>query len=124
MLFGPLVGAAVGVAADLIGCVLVGYAINPILTVGAATIGLLGGLLYRLPRRLPQTLRILMAVGIGHLVGSVVIKTLGLAAFYDMPVGLLMIWRLLNYLIVGILEYILIYFIMKNKAIRSVEDRR
>ena len=124
MLFGPLIGAAVGIAADLIGCVLVGYAINPSLTVGAAVIGLLGGLIYRLAERLPEAIRILLSVGVAHLVGSVVIKTIGLAAFYDMPVGLLMLWRALNYLIVGGVEYPLIYFILKNKAIRSMRYRR
>lgn len=124
MLFGPLIGAAVGVAADLIGCVLVGYAINPILTVGAAIIGATGGLLYRRLVRLPEHGRILLSVSAAHLLGSVVIKTVGLAAFYDMPVGILMLWRLLNYLIVGAMEYTLIYFILKNKAIRSVMFRR
>ena len=124
MLFGPLVGAAVGAVADLIGCVLVGYAINPILTVGAAVIGLLGGLVYRIPWRIPEAARILLSVGIAHLIGSVLIKTVGLATYYDMPMGVLMLWRGLNYLIVGAAEYVLIYFIMKNKAIRSVRYRR
>ena len=124
MLFGPLVGAAVGVAADLIGCVLVGYAINPILTVAAALIGAVGGLIYRIGSRLPEWLRVLSATVLAHLLGSVIVKTLGLAAFYNMPVGMLMLWRLLNYLVVGALEFTLLYFILKNKAIRSVMIRR
>ena len=33
--FGPLAGLTVGACADLIGCLLVGYAINPIITAGA-----------------------------------------------------------------------------------------
>ena len=123
MLFGPLAGVAVGVVADLIGCLLVGYAINPILTVGAAFIGLAGGLIYRLCARLPYSLRLGLAVMTAHLLGSVVIKTVGLAAFYDMPLWILMLWRLLNYLIVGAAEYVLLYFILKNKGIRSVTGR-
>ena len=124
MLFGPLVGAAVGVVADLVGCVLVGYAINPILTVGAALIGGSGGLIWNVTRRFPYGLRVLLAVAFAHLLGSVLVKTLGLAAFYDMPVGILMLWRALNYLIVGVAEGVLIYFIMKNKALLSVAQRR
>lgn len=120
MMFGPVVGAVVGVAADLIGCLLVGYTINPIVTVGAAMIGLVSGLLYRITSRLPYFARLLLAVGVAHLLGSVVIKTVGLSAFYDMPVIVLMLWRLLNYLIVGALEYGLIYPILKNKAIHSL----
>ena len=41
--FGPLVGGAVGLAADLLGCLLVGYAINPLVTLGAAAIGFISG---------------------------------------------------------------------------------
>ncbi|MBQ9798211.1 MAG: folate family ECF transporter S component, partial [Clostridia bacterium] len=45
MVFGPVVGAVVGIVADLVGCLMVGYAINPLVTLGAACVGLLGGLL-------------------------------------------------------------------------------
>ena len=41
--FGPIAGILVGVAADLIGCLLVGYTINPIVTIGAAVIGGVSG---------------------------------------------------------------------------------
>ena len=124
MMFGPLVGAVVGVAADLIGGVLVGYAINPLVTVGAAIIGFASGVLYRVTSKLPYGARIGLSVGVAHVLGSVVIKTLGLSAFYDMPVIVLMLWRLLNYVIVGGLEYALIYPILKNKAIQSILTRR
>ena len=123
MLFGPLVGAAVGVVADLVGCLMVGYAINPILTVAAALIGALGGIVYRLCARLPYPIRLLLAVAAAHLVGSVVVKTVGLAAFYQMPLWTLMLWRLLNYLIVGTVEYVLLYFIVKHKGIRSLTGK-
>ena len=53
MMFGPLVGMTVGVVADLIGCLMVAYAINPLVTLGAACIGLLGGVLFRLTKKLP-----------------------------------------------------------------------
>ena len=33
--YGPLAGAVVGALSDLIGCLLVGYSINPIITAGA-----------------------------------------------------------------------------------------
>ena len=120
MAFGPIVGALVGVVADLIGCLLVGYAINPIITVAAGTIGILSGLSRFLPEpksRLSYLFRIALTVTVAHLVGSVVIKSFGLSVFYDMPLVILMLWRLLNYLIVGILEGFILYHIMKNKAI-------
>jgi ECF transporter S component (folate family) len=42
ILFGPWAGFVVGMVADIIGGVLAGYAINPLITLGAASIGLVG----------------------------------------------------------------------------------
>ena len=119
--FGPLGGALVGVVADLIGCVLVGYVINPIVTAGAFVIGFVSGIVYRLLYRIPH-LHSVVTVGatviLAHLFGSVIVKTFGLAKFYDMPFFILMLWRLLNYVIVGSIEVFLLYFLLKNKRIR------
>ena len=117
MMFGPLVGAAVGVVADLVGCLLVGYAINPIVTLGAALIGLSSGVLYALTEKLPLGVRVTLSVTVAHLLGSVLLKTLGLAAFYSMPLGVLLLWRLLNYVIVGALEVLLCAAVLKNRAL-------
>ena len=57
-----------------------------------------------------------VAVFGAHLVGSVVIKTFGLAKFYQIPFFTLMGWRGLNYLIVGVLEFILLYVLFRNKS--------
>ena len=122
--FGPVIGGVVGTAADLLGCMLVGYAINPLVTLGAASIGLLGGLCWRLFGGLPYGIRLALTVALAHLVGSVGIKTVGLSAFYSMPLGILALWRLLNYAIVGGLELTLLYFVLKNQAIRSLAGKR
>ncbi|MBQ2999346.1 MAG: folate family ECF transporter S component [Clostridia bacterium] len=120
MAFGPTVGVIVGVTADLVGCLLVGYAINPIVTVGAALIGFSSGLLYRLTGKLPVGARVTLAVTGAHLLGSVLVKTLGLAAFYAMPIGILMLWRLLNYVIIGALEALLLTAVLKNRALERL----
>lgn len=119
MLFGPAAGVLVGVVADLVGCVLVGYTVNPLVTMGAAAIGFLSGFMWMLLKRgsIPYVFRIILTVLVAHLVGSVFIKTLGLAAFYAIPVWALMLWRLLNYLLVGSVEGILLFFMMKNKLL-------
>ncbi|MBQ9773763.1 MAG: folate family ECF transporter S component [Clostridia bacterium] len=119
---GPVSGALVGLVADLLGCVLVGYTVNPLVTLGAVSIGLIGGLSYRLTGKLPFAVRVCASVVLAHLTGSVLIKTWGLAAFYDMPFYLLMAWRALNYLIVGSAEFGLLYFILKNRAIKRLLD--
>lgn len=118
MMFGPIVGMTVGVVADLIGCVLVGYAINPLVTLGAACIGLLSGLLFRATKKLPLLWQTCITVILAHLVASVVIKTYGLAQYYDMPFHILLLWRLLNYVIVGVAEWLLLYTVLKNQALR------
>jgi ECF transporter S component (folate family) len=118
MAFGPLAGAAVGVVADLVGCLLVGYTVNPIVTLGGAMIGLLSGSAFYLLKKAPVWLSVSVSVALSHFVGSVVIKTFGLAKFYTLPIIELALWRLLNYVIVGVIEGILIYALLKNKGFR------
>ncbi len=120
MVFGPLAGALVGALADLIGCVAVGYTINPLVTLGAVAVGLVGGLSYRLAARLPRVWRVTLAVAAAHLIASVGIKTVGLAAFYSMPFGVLLLWRLLNYTLVGAAEIFLLAMLLKNKGLSVV----
>jgi ECF transporter S component (folate family) len=119
MSFGPIIGMAVGVVADLLGSLMRGYDINLILTLGAAVIGLAGGVVFRLCRPLADIPRVAFTVAVAHLLGSVLIKTKGLALFYDMPLYELMLWRLVNYIIVGVLEGIILCLLIKNKSIRS-----
>lgn len=128
MMFGPIVGAIVGTLADLLGCLLVGYAINPVVTLGAALIGLSAGAIYAVLGKLTLGVRVSLSVTAAHLLGSVLVKTLGLAAFYSMPFGVLLLWRLLNYAIVGALEVFLSYAVLKNRAmqrlVRKETERR
>ena len=121
---GAVVGAVVGGAADLIGALLVyGGDMNLIITVGAVSIGFISGLLWKYSARLPQAVRLLLTVLVAHTVGSVIIKSFGLAAWYfaqyNMPVYILMLWRALNYLAVGGVEYLILLFAVKNKAISA-----
>lgn len=120
MLFGPAVGIAVGVVADLVGCILVGYTVNPLVTLGAAAIGFVSGLVWMLLTRRKTgsyAVNVILSVAAAHIVGSVLIKTFGLAAYYAFPLWELMLWRLLNYAIVGAIEGTLLFILMKNKLL-------
>ncbi len=121
ILFGPAAGALVGAVADLVGCALVGYAVNPLVTLGAVAIGLTSGFLWQLLGRVnvSYVAKIVFSVGGAHLVGSVLIKTVGLSAYYAIPIGVLALWRLLNYVIVGGIEGTLLFFLLKNKALQK-----
>ena len=116
MAFGPVVGCVTGVVADLLGCLMVGYTINPLVTAGAAAIGLISGILFWILKKSPCLVRVGVTVLTAHLVGSVVVKTFGLAKFYSFSFLTLMAWRGLNYLIVGALEFILLFVLFRNKA--------
>ena len=118
--FGPVAGASVGLVADLVGCVMVGYTINPIVTIGAVSIGALSGIFFRLTGRIDidNRFRLPITVAISHIVGSIIVKTVGLYAYYNMPFYLLLLWRVLNYVIVGALDAIAIHTLLKSKGVQ------
>ena len=62
----PAPGFAVGAVADIIGGVLAGYAINPLITLGAGAIGLVAGFAWQKLPGLRTNLR-LISVLLGHL---------------------------------------------------------
>ena len=121
MAFGPVCGAAVGVVGDLVGCLMVGYTINPLVTIGAGAIGLLSGLGARFCNKLGISgpLKTVTAVSVAHIFGSVIIKTAGLAAYYTIPFSILLLYRFLNYVIVGALDGVIVHVLLKNPAISA-----
>ena len=122
MAFGPIAGAAVGVVSDIVGCFLVGYGTLPMVTLGAALVGAVAGLWRFLP--LPDEgffryIKIAVSVVAAHTVGSVLVKTVDLAAMYGMTYGALLLWRALNYLIISALEVLILSFLMRSNRIRT-----
>ena len=117
ILFGPLPGLAVGAVQDLVGCLAVGYTINPIITVGSALVGFVSGCIYRLMKRCPPWVKISVSTASAHLIGSVLTKTAGLSLFLSLPFGVTLAWRLLNYAIVGAVEALLLCFLLKSKQL-------
>ena len=117
---GPLVGMLVGVVADLLGCALYGYAVNPLVTLGAAAVGLVSGLISRYVVKKPLYARVIVSVFAAHLVGSVLIKSAGLATWYlaKYEFGYLTFlgWRAVNYLLVGTAECLVLCLLYRNRA--------
>lgn len=124
---GPFIGGTVGVVADLLGCALYGYAINPIVTLGALAVGLLSGIVGRYVITRPLGLKIAVATALAHLVGSVGVKSLGLAAWYlssfQMGLAELLLWRLVTYAIVATAEGVLLWLLLRRHAITSQMER-
>lgn len=120
MAFGPVAGVAVGVVADLVGCLMVGWTPIPWVTVGAALIGGLSGGISLLLKKtsLPSPAVSAIVVFGSHLLGSVLIKTIGLADFQGVPYLALLGWRGLNYLVVGIIDGVIVHLLLNNKGIK------
>lgn len=113
--FGPTVGAVTAIIADVVGCLLRGYAINPILTVAAAFIGFFSGLIFNILKGKKISLRVTFAVLFCHIFGSIILKTVGLSVWLGYPFLITLITRAINYLIVIIAELPILIFIVKNK---------
>lgn len=114
--FGPVWGVAVAVCADLLSCVMSGMAPYPLITVGAALIGAISGILYRyLPQRVGVAARISVSVLIAHMVGSMTVKTLALWLLLD-DAGVTLLLRIPVYIGITVIESLILVFLAKNKT--------
>ena len=113
--FGPFIGAAVGAGADLIGCLVTGMTPMPLITVGAAATGFFAGLAYNHVFRNKLLPRIACSVVIARLIGSLMINTTGLYFLFP-AMRPQLIWRALTNLIMAVIETVIIYMLMSNKA--------
>lgn len=115
MAFGPVVGAAVAVVADLSSCLMAGQTPFPLITVAAASVGVVSGVLGRWVFKSRRYLPILIVELSAQLVGSVVLKTVALYLFgYHWA---LLIWRLPVYLGIAAIESFLLFVLWQNKQI-------
>lgn len=117
---GAVPAILVALTADVIGCLMVGYAINPIITLGAMLIGLVSAIAYRLCKRhgVRDAFALAIAVSGAHLVGSVIVKSIGLSLFYDTPLLVLMALRLLNYLFVALAEGLTLFMLSRSTGLK------
>lgn len=121
--FGPFIGGAVGLGADIIGSILKGYSINPIVAFGAMSVGIISGFISMKLFKKNQTLNIAFSVGLAHLIGSILIKSAGLHFFPPkMPFSLL-VYRIPVYIGIGLLEFFIIHMFLKNKAFANQLDK-
>ena len=118
IVFGPGAGFAVGALADMIGGILAGYAINPLITLGAASIGLVGGWLWQTLHTLRLGQRLQLSVVAAHVVGSIMINSLALHIFYGYAWSVLAA-RVPNALILAAVNTVLLRLLMENKAVMA-----
>ena len=122
--FGPIIGVAVGVGADAISCLLsTNPVVNPIISAGAAAVGLLSGLIPLILRKAVPKMKPapLLAAGLipAHLIGQVLIKSIGKIVYYGMPKYGIFIGLGIS-LGVGTAEFFIIRLMFRNRAIAGI----
>ena len=119
LLFGPGAGFAVGAVADMIGGVLAGYAINPLITLGAGAIGLVTGIAWQKLSDLRTGLRLQISVLLGHFVGSMVINSLALRIFYGYAWSVLLA-RIPNAIVLAAVNTVLLRILLENRSLMKM----
>lgn len=121
ILFGPVVGAVVGVASDLVSYLLSAqvYPPNLVVTFGAAVIGFVSGIVSRVIVKKRGYSQIIVAGISAHLLGSVIIKSVGLYQFY----GFAVLWRVPLYFVITFIEVLLLCLLYKNATFRRLLDK-
>ncbi len=120
--FGPLSGAVVGVASDLISYFLSAqmYPPNLIVTAGAASVGLFSGLVSMIFKKHEKrgSVRIIVSASAAHMIGSMIIKPIGLFAFY----GYLVLWRIPLYFVIAGVEIMILCMLYGNATFRRLVE--
>lgn len=117
-MFGPVYGCAAGLLTDIITSALTGQAFNPIICLGAGSVGLVCGLMAKATGSLPEKIRLCLSVMSGHAVGNMLIKSIGLYFFLGLPLESVIL-RVPLYTIIGTCEILLIRLTLKNKEINK-----
>ena len=113
IMFGPITGTLVGISSDVLSYVLStqSLAISPIVTLGAALVGFISGFVSHRIIRKDGIKRIAFSALSAHVVGSMIVKPVGLFVYY----GWLVLWRIPLYIVIASLEIILLIAMYKNK---------
>ena len=121
IIFGPIVGAVVGAASDLVSYLLSPQTLPPnlVVTLGAAVIGAVSGIIAKFVIKKHGAVQFAFAGGIAHLIGSVVIKSTGLFAYYQW----LILWRIPLYLVIAPIEIMIMCLLYKNASFRRLFDK-
>ena len=120
IMFGPIVGGVVGAATDIISYFLSGqaYPINILVTLGATSIGVISGFLSRYAFKNKGYARIIIPSALAHVIGSMIIKPIGLFAFY----GWAVLWRVPMYFVIAPVEIVMICLMYRNSTVRKLID--
>ena len=118
ILYGPLTGAMVGLATDIVSYFMSAQAIPimPLVTLGAAMVGFVSGFIAKYIIREKGTKQIVFSGVFAHLIGSMIIKTIGLYPIYSALVFV----RIPIYIVIASVEIFLLCQLFKRKSFTRV----
>ena len=118
---GPITGGMVGIVSDLVSYLLSPqiYPPNLIVTFGAFTVGVVSGLMARFVIREHSVKQIIAAASAAHVLGSMIVKPIGLFQFYQWAV----LVRIPLYLVIAPLEIFLLCLLWKQKSFRKLFEK-
>ena len=117
LIFGPFAGAACGVCADIVSCLCsTNPALNPLITVGAALVGLCAGAVPRFIIKKRCAAQYALAVAGAHLIGQVTVKSIAKIIWFGMPWWATFVGLGIS-VFVGTVEFFIIRYLFDNKII-------
>lgn len=128
LLFGPVPGAAVGFAADFIGCLFSPFGYNPIFCLPPILYGLWAGLLRGYVWTRPTVWRVALAVFPAALCGSVLWQSAALALVYGGEAKLAFFLtrlasRSIQFAVTGVIDTAAVWLLLRRNALSPVLHR-
>lgn len=114
IIMGPVIGGVVGLSSDLLSYFLSAQAYPPnlIVTLGASMVGVVAGVCAKFIVKKRGSVQIIVSGALAHVVGSMIIKPIGLYQFYQY----LVLLRIPFYMVIAPIEIGLICVLLRRKS--------
>lgn len=118
ILFGPVVGGLVGGTTDFISYLMAAqkYPLNFVVMGGAIAVGVVSGLISHYVIKNRSNKQIWASGLAAHIIGSMIIKPIGLYQFY----GMMVLWRIPIYLVIAPAEILIICWMFKRNSFKKL----
>ena len=123
IILGPLYGGAIGAVSDIISCVAsTNPAVNPVITVGAASVGITAGVMAKFIIKKHSVIQYIICTFSAHIIGQVIIKSVAKILFMGMPPAGALIGLGIS-MGVATVEVCIITILMRLQPVRDLEAR-
>lgn len=118
ILYGPIVGGIVGLLTDLSSFIVTPQTavFLPVVTLGATMVGVVSGIVSKFIVRKKGAMQIVLSGAAAHLIGTLIIKTVGLFPIF----GVLTFGRIPIYLIIAPIEIALLCMLLKRDSFARI----